>query len=135
MTSKKNAKRTRKTSIVPRVVFQTLVAVSVVPAATVLAGCGQAVAPSDSGIGPAADSGTFSVAMPPPDGGRDMGTTFSVAIPLDAGHDAAFFGVAADGGPPSRDAGQDTGFFSVVAFPLDGEFSVLVAPFDANTNT
>jgi hypothetical protein len=123
MTSKKSAKskrpsaRPRRTAIVPRVVFQTLVAVAVVPAAGVLAGCGQSSTPTQ-------DTGVFSVAAPL-DGGNDAGT-FSVAMASDAGNDAGF-SVAVP-----NDAGDDAGFFGVAA-PLDGAFSVLVAFPDASS--
>lgn len=115
--SKRSSRRPPRTAIVPRVVFQTMVAMSVVPAASVIAGCGQSTtATTDAG-----DSG------------------FSVAAPLDGGRDTGFFSVVA-----APDAGRDTGFFAVVAapdsgfsvaVPLDGAFSVLVAPFDANTSS
>src|SRR5258706_13961986 len=105
MTSKKQTKRPssrpRRTAIVPRVVFQTLVAVSVVPAATVLAGCGQARTPggTDTGFSVVAandagrDSGTFSV-VAVNNAGRDSGT-FSVAIPVDGGHNLGMFAESA----------------------------------------
>ncbi len=121
MAAKKNKRpssRPRRTAIVPRVVFSTLVAVSVVPAASVLAGCGQARGPEDSGA--------FSVALPR-DAGRDVGT-FSVALPIDAGHDSAFSVVAMP-----IDAGTDTNPTFSVAAPLDGAFSVIIAPSDASS--
>lgn len=114
-------KKQRRTAIVPRVVFQTVVAMSVVPAAAVaLSGCG--------GIGPAADSGFGVADVGPRDAGTDTGM-FSVAMPIDSGVDGGMFGVADVGPPP--DAGTDTGMFSV-AMPIDsGFFSVAVPTEDA----
>lgn len=123
MTSKKKSakrpsSRPRRTAIVPRVVFQTLVAVAVVPAAGALAGCGQSTTPTTR------DTGTFSV-VAPLDGGNDSGM-FAVAVPIDGGTDAGTFSVAVP-----NDAGDDAGFFSV-AVPLDGAFSVIIAPPDGS---
>jgi hypothetical protein len=122
MTSKKKSakrpsSRPRRTAIVPRVVFQTLVAVAVVPAASVLAGCGQSTTANH-------DAGVFSVVAPLTDAGRDMGV-FAVALPIDSGTDTGAFSVAVP-----NDAGNDVGVFAV-AVPLDGAFSVIIAPFDA----
>lgn len=130
MTSKKTARsspRPRRTAIVPRVVFQTVVAVSVVPAVGMVAGCGTQTTVADAGR----DAG-FSVADsgPPYDAGRDAGfsvadvgppndAAFSVAVELDSGFSVA---VPFDGA------------FSV-AIPLDGAFAVLAFPGDGSTNT
>lgn len=125
MPAKKKPARSRpRTAIVPRVVFQTLVAVSVVPAASAIAaGCStshpqDADAGRDAGLFGVAD-GAFSVAadaMPPPP--RDMG----------------MFAVAADAPPPS-DAGFSVAVpldgFSVGAPAPDSGFSVAIAPIDA----
>ena len=133
--TKRPSTRPRRTAIVPRVVFQTMVAMSVVPSGAVLAGCGQSfsVATTDASFdanlpdtGP--DAG-FSVVALPRDAGPDG--AFGVA---DAGGDSGFFSVVARPPDSGTDAGRDTGFFSVVAIPLDGAFSVLVAPFDSGTS-
>ncbi len=130
MTSKKKARsspRPRRTAIVPRVVFQTVVAVSVVPAIGIVAGCGTQTTVVDAGHDAAfsvADSG------PPHDAGRDTG--FSVA---DAGppNDAGFSVAVPFDGAFSVAAPLD-GAFSV-AIPLDGAFAVLAFPGDGSTNT
>jgi hypothetical protein len=122
MTSpKRTKKRQRKTAIVPRIVFQTVVAMSVVPAAGALAsGCG-------GGQGPAADAG-HDVGFGVADAGPPNDAAFSVAVPVDSGVDSAMFGVADTGPPP-----HDSGFFSVAA-PLDsGIFGVAAKPPDAAT--
>lgn len=139
MASKKTKKRApsrpRRTAIVPRVVFQTVVAAAVVPVMSLAAaGCGQAT-------NPGVDSGGFSVAAPL-DAGRDAG--FSVVADGGFGVADVGFSVVADGSfgvadggfsvAAPLDGGQDSGFFSVVAFPPDGAFSVLVAPFDAGNS-
>lgn len=127
MTSaKRSRKRPRKTSIVPRVVFQTVVAMSVVPVAGgIAAGCG--------GHGPATfdggrDAGFFGVADagPPPSDANVDAFFFSVAAPIDSGTDTGTFGVADVGPPP------DSGFFSVAA-PIDsGTFGVAAEPPDGS---
>lgn len=115
----KRASAPRRTAIVPRIVFQTAVAVAVVPSlGAAAAGCG-------STIGPATDSGVFSVAAPL-DGGRDAAVDAGFSVVADAGHDMGVFSVAAP-----LDAGTDA-FFSVIAPPPDmGAFSVAIAPPDA----
>jgi hypothetical protein len=128
MTERKRAKKKpRKSAIVPRVVFQTVVAMSVVPAAVAVSGCGEShrvfsvadggfsvAMPRDSGFGVAADSGpprdaNFGVA----DVGPPHDAAFSVAVPLDSGMfsvamplDSGMFGVAAE---------PDAGVFGVAA--------------------
>lgn len=123
--NKSRAARPRRTAIVPRIVFQTVVAVSVVPAVGLVAGCGNATTGGNDAASTLGDTG-FSVADagPPP---NDAG--FSVALPLDGS-----FSVAAplDGGF-SVAAPVDGGFFGVAA-PLDGAFAVLVFPGDSSTN-
>ena len=126
MTERRPGKKPRRTAIVPRVVFQTVIAISVVPAvAAGVSGCG--VGPS------AAVDANFSVAdggPPPRDTGVARDAFFSVADatpPRDSG-----FGVA-DGGPP-RDAAfgvADVGFS--VAAPIDSGmiFGVAAPPDDA----
>ena len=114
-TSKRSSRPPRRTAIVPRVVFQTAVAAAVVPVMAVAAmGCGQAQVPGDAGR-----DGGFSVAMVR-DGGPDSG--FSVLVGPDSGFSVAI----------PLDSGTDSGFFSVAA-PLDGAFSVIVAPPDASS--
>jgi hypothetical protein len=120
---KKTPRPTRRTAIVPRVVFQTLVAVSVVPAASAIAAGCSTSHPQDADAG--RDAGLFGVA----DG------AFSVAVDASLPpRDTGVFAVAADAPPPSDAA------FSV-AVPLDGfsvgapapdsGFSVAIAPIDA----
>jgi hypothetical protein len=118
MASKKHKRpssRPRRTAIVPRVVFQTAVALAVVPAASAIAGCTSThgpilsvAVPQDAGR----DTGFFSV-VAIRDAGNDMGV-FAVAVPIDSG-----FSVVAMPPDASDDAGQDTGFFSVVAVRPD----------------
>ncbi len=108
-------RRSRRTTIVPRVVFQTVVAIGVIPAAAVLAGCSASTTRTD-------DAGFLGVAALI-DAGRDGGTrdvgpaasdtgTFSVALIQDAA-----FSVTAnqDGGAFSVAADFDGGFFGVGA--------------------
>jgi hypothetical protein len=109
----KKSKRPRRTAIVPRVVFQTAVALAVVPAAAAIAGCTSShgpilsvAAPLDAGP----DVGFSVVAVR--DAGRDQGV-FAVAVPLDTGFSVV---AAPDMGV---DAGHDSGFFSVVAIRPD----------------
>ena len=120
--SKRTPKKSPRTAIVPRIVFQTAVAVSVIPVAgAAMAGCNVAGVAVERDarfsvadvLGVAADAGFFSVAMPQPDANVDAAFSvadvgfsvadvgFSVAAPLDAG----FFSVAI--GAP--DANSDTG--------------------------
>ena len=114
---KRPSKKPARTAIVPRIVFQTVIAVSVVPAAGgAVAGCGgggvaavrDAAFSVADGSGVAAWDARFSVAA---DGGQpaDAGL-FSVAIMNDAGG----FSVA-DVGAPDPDAG----LFSVAVEPSD----------------
>lgn len=125
--SKRASKKAPRTAIVPRIVFQTAIAVSVIPVAGgAVAGCvthGVAVqrdarfSVADV-LGVAADGGLFSVAMPQPDANMDATFSvadvgfsvadvgFSVAAPLDAPQpDGGFFSVAIE----APDAGDDTG--------------------------
>jgi hypothetical protein len=106
--NKRSSSRPRRTAIVPRVVFQTAVALAVVPAAAAIAGC-------TSSHGPVLSVAAF-------DAGRDA--LFSVVAVRDAGSDAGVFAVAVqiDSGfsvAAQPDMGTDGGFFTVVAVQPD----------------
>lgn len=120
---KKPARPVRRTAIVPRVVFQTLVAVSVVPAASAIAAGCTTSHPQDTDAG--RDAGLFGVA----DG------AFSVAADALPPRDMGMFAVAVDASPPPSDVGFSVAVpldgFSVGAPAPDSGFSVAIAPIDA----